>query len=355
MARSSTQDRTASRRLRMPRTGRTGGRRRPRDCGSRTAAAGRDGAVRAPPASRSTASTRRPRTASRRGASPPGSSPGRSSPVTSAQPRAGRRRPSPASSRCGRSASGPCSEPRSRCSSATPRPPSAAHCSSRASWEWPRSPPWCRSRSGSSAASTTPRSRTSQTVIAGSVGLGIVVGIVLFAISLLASALLQGVIVLEAARATLGEKLTLGALWKRVWGRILPLVGWLLLLGIGFIVVFAVVVLVAVLIFAQGEGFLGLGIAYSVFAGIGLTRAVGLDLHEDPARAVRHRARARRHLRRRASIVAAGARSVLEGVRRQPAGRRDRQHHRADHHHAALPRHRVRHPPCSTRTVPATR
>lgn len=109
-----------------------------------------------------------------------------------------------------------------------------------------------------------------QTVIAGSVGLGIVVGIVLFAISLLASALLQGVIVLEAARATLGEKLTLGALWKRVWGRILPLVGWLLLLGIGFIAASAVVVVVAVLIFAQGQGFLGLGIAFSVFAAIGL-------------------------------------------------------------------------------------
>ncbi|KQO99468.1 hypothetical protein [Leifsonia sp. Leaf264] len=109
-----------------------------------------------------------------------------------------------------------------------------------------------------------------QTVIAGSVGLGIVVGIVLFAISLLASALLQGVIVLEAARATLGEKLTLGALWKRVWRRILPLVGWLLLLGIGFIAASAVVVVVAVLIFAQGQGFLGLGIAFSVFAAIGL-------------------------------------------------------------------------------------
>ncbi|MET1017574.1 MAG: hypothetical protein ABWX76_12185 [Leifsonia flava] len=107
-------------------------------------------------------------------------------------------------------------------------------------------------------------------VIAGSVGLGILVGVVLFAVSLLASALLQGVIVLEAARATLGEKLTLGALWKRVLPRVLPLVGWLLLLGIGFTLALAFLVLIAVLIFAQGEGFLGLGIAYSVLAGIGL-------------------------------------------------------------------------------------
>ncbi|KQX06439.1 MULTISPECIES: hypothetical protein [unclassified Leifsonia] len=107
-------------------------------------------------------------------------------------------------------------------------------------------------------------------VVAGSVGLGILVGVVLFAVSLLASALLQGVIVLEAARATLGEKLPLGALWKRVLPRVLPLVGWLLLLGIGFIVAFALIVLVAVLIFAQGESFLGLGIAYSVLGGLGL-------------------------------------------------------------------------------------
>ncbi len=51
------------------------------------------------------------------------------------------------------------------------------------------------------------------------------------ALSLVAGALLQGVIVLEVARATLGEKLRLVQLWRLVGGRLWPLLVWTVLLG----------------------------------------------------------------------------------------------------------------------------
>ena len=50
------------------------------------------------------------------------------------------------------------------------------------------------------------------------------------------SALLQGVIVGEVARETLGEKLTFRALWQLVKGRIGALIGWTLLFALAWIV-----------------------------------------------------------------------------------------------------------------------
>ncbi|MET0725460.1 MAG: hypothetical protein ABWY36_03860 [Leifsonia sp.] len=107
-------------------------------------------------------------------------------------------------------------------------------------------------------------------ITAGAVGLSIVLALVLVAVSLLASALLQGVIVLEAARATLGEKLRMGALWRQVWRRILPLTGWLLLLTAATVIGIGIVVVIAVLLFSLGPAYLGIGVAFSVLASLGL-------------------------------------------------------------------------------------
>ena len=88
-------------------------------------------------------------------------------------------------------------------------------------------------------------------------------GAVLFTIA--TSALLQGIIVLEVSRATLGEKLTLRQLWRRAHGRLWALIGWSLLVAAAIAV--AVVVLVGAIVLVVAT--LGnLGIAIAVLIGI---------------------------------------------------------------------------------------
>jgi hypothetical protein len=107
---------------------------------------------------------------------------------------------------------------------------------------------------------------------------GAIVAIVLsalipLALSVVASALLQGVIVLEVARATLGEKLRMAALWRQVGRRIWPLVGWTLLLSTGLLLG---VLLVSGLVFAcviLGDGWIVLAVLIGVFGGLLLIAA----------------------------------------------------------------------------------
>lgn len=90
------------------------------------------------------------------------------------------------------------------------------------------------------------------------------------ALLLVASALLQGVIVLEVARATLGEKRRLGELWRGVGRRMWPLAWWTVLLSLGLLVGIALVVgLVVLLSFIGGAG-IALAIAVGVLGGLGL-------------------------------------------------------------------------------------
>ncbi|HUG50382.1 MAG TPA: hypothetical protein VLZ78_05235, partial [Terrimesophilobacter sp.] len=86
---------------------------------------------------------------------------------------------------------------------------------------------------------------------------------VLFTIA--TSALLQGIIVLEVSRATLGEKLTLRQLWRRAHGRLWALIGWSLLVAAAI----AVAVLVLVAAIALVVATLGnLGVAIAALIGI---------------------------------------------------------------------------------------
>ena len=59
------------------------------------------------------------------------------------------------------------------------------------------------------------------------------------ALSVVAGAFLQGVMVVDVATGTVGDRLGFGALWKRAAKRIWPLIGWTLLVAAALVVAFA--------------------------------------------------------------------------------------------------------------------
>lgn len=80
---------------------------------------------------------------------------------------------------------------------------------------------------------------------AGSVAIVVLSALIPIALGIVGTAILQGVISLEVARGTVGQKLRLSGLWAAARGRLAALVGWsLLVTG----VVVAALVLVAILI-----------------------------------------------------------------------------------------------------------
>ena len=104
---------------------------------------------------------------------------------------------------------------------------------------------------------------------AGAVGWAILLGLVSILVSAVSTSLLQGIVVNEVARETLGEKLTLGSLWRLTRSRIAALIGWTLLLSLALTVGVGVLATIAVVIFAGGRPMIGAGVAYSVIAGLG--------------------------------------------------------------------------------------
>ncbi|MGG7463912.1 hypothetical protein [Plantibacter sp. YIM 135347] len=95
---------------------------------------------------------------------------------------------------------------------------------------------------------------------AGATAAIIVSFLIPLAISIVGGAFLQGIIAQEVARATLGEKLRLGTLWKLTKGRFGALVGYTFLI-IGAFVVFAAV-------------FVGIGFAFTTLGDAGIVLAV---------------------------------------------------------------------------------
>lgn len=104
------------------------------------------------------------------------------------------------------------------------------------------------------------------TLAAGSIATSIVGYLVVIVVALVASALLQGIISLEVARGTLGEKLRLGGLMRLARGRIGALIGWSLLLAGGIVVLIAIFALVIVLVVALA-GPAGIIIAVLLYLG----------------------------------------------------------------------------------------
>ncbi len=108
------------------------------------------------------------------------------------------------------------------------------------------------------------------TLGAGSVALIVLSGIIPAALSIVASAILQGVISLEVARGTLGEKLRLGGLWRAARGRIGALIGWALAVSAAVIVAIAIVaVLIAVIVALGGVAGVVIGVLLGLVAGLG--------------------------------------------------------------------------------------
>ncbi|MDJ0378947.1 hypothetical protein [Cryobacterium sp. PH31-L1] len=116
-------------------------------------------------------------------------------------------------------------------------------------------------------------------VTAGSLLAGALSAIIPIALSLIASALLQAVIVLEVARATLGEKLRLGALWRTAATRLWPLALWTLLLTAALFIGVAVIAGIVVLLISVGgtAGFVA-GVLVGIFGGL-LLAAVSAFLY----------------------------------------------------------------------------
>ena len=106
------------------------------------------------------------------------------------------------------------------------------------------------------------------TLMAGSIMGAFVLGfIVPIALGLVVFSILQGIIALEVARGTLGEKLKLGGLWRAAKGRIAVLVGWSLLLAAAALTFFLVVGLIIGGITAGfGTDSIGASIAIAVTA-----------------------------------------------------------------------------------------
>ncbi|MGL4339592.1 MAG: hypothetical protein ACRCSP_04095 [Rhodoglobus sp.] len=104
-------------------------------------------------------------------------------------------------------------------------------------------------------------------VAAGSVATIVLSSLVPVALSILITAILQGIVALEVARGTVGEKLTLGGLWRAAKGRIGAVIGWSLLLSGGALAVLIVLgTLIGLIIGFGGVAGLVIGILLTILA-----------------------------------------------------------------------------------------
>ncbi|WP_411701238.1 hypothetical protein [Conyzicola sp.] len=105
---------------------------------------------------------------------------------------------------------------------------------------------------------------------AGAIGAIVVSALIPIALSLLVTAILQGIISLEVSRATIGEKLTVRGLWRLARGRIGALVGWSALVTAAILVAIVILALiVTLLIVLGGDAGLVIGIILGIIAGLG--------------------------------------------------------------------------------------
>ncbi len=84
-------------------------------------------------------------------------------------------------------------------------------------------------------------------IMAGTIGWLILLTLVPVAVGVVAGAFLQGVMVVEVASGTLGERLGFGALWRRAARRIGPLIGWTLLVSVVVLGVFTLLAAIVVM------------------------------------------------------------------------------------------------------------
>lgn len=108
------------------------------------------------------------------------------------------------------------------------------------------------------------------TIVAGTFALVLVATLFAVGISVVAQALLQGIISVEVSRATLGEKLTLRQLIQVGRGRWWALIGWTALVGLAVGVAFAVLIALSLGFFIVGEpAAIAGGIVFLLLGGLG--------------------------------------------------------------------------------------
>jgi hypothetical protein len=111
---------------------------------------------------------------------------------------------------------------------------------------------------------------SADTIANGSIGLILLAYLVPVTLSVFGLAISQGIFSLEVARGTLGEKLTLGGLWRRSKGRMGALIGWFwAVIGIVLVLYIILVFLIAIVIAAGGAGGAVVGILLVVFLFLG--------------------------------------------------------------------------------------
>ncbi|HEY0260402.1 MAG TPA: hypothetical protein VGC18_11175 [Lacisediminihabitans sp.] len=111
----------------------------------------------------------------------------------------------------------------------------------------------------------------SETITAGATGLIIVAALIPALLSVIASAVLQGIVVLEVSRGAVGEKLTFRALWARARGRLGALIGWAFLLVLALVVgVGAVAALIAFFVVTAGTAGIVIGVLLGLLCGAGI-------------------------------------------------------------------------------------
>ncbi len=127
----------------------------------------------------------------------------------------------------------------------------------------------------------------SDTIFAGTIALALVATLLAVGISIVAQALLQGVISIEVSRATLGEKLTLRQLIELGRGRWWALIGWTALLGVMVATAFGVLIALSLGFFIVGDPVaIAGGVIFLIVGVLGLivvTVGIGMMLAFVPA------------------------------------------------------------------------
>lgn len=113
-------------------------------------------------------------------------------------------------------------------------------------------------------------------VTSGAIASVLISALVPVALSLVGSAFLEGIIVSDVARGTLGERLTLSSLWRIAGRRLWPLVGWALIVAGVLLGVIAVLGgIVAALVVGGGTARIAIGVTVGV---LGLIAVVVLGV-----------------------------------------------------------------------------
>ena len=107
-------------------------------------------------------------------------------------------------------------------------------------------------------------------IMSGTVGGLLLLMLVPIALSIVASAFLQGVMVVDVASGTVGERLGFGELWKRTATRIWPLIGWTLILAAALLAAFALIGVILVLAASTSAVGFAVGIVLALLLGLGL-------------------------------------------------------------------------------------